>query len=129
MRWPFTRIRPSSIFSRWLRQRIRVVLPEPEAPTMTTTSPRRTVSVTPLRTSSWPNDLWTSVASTTVSTVEAGRPPIAERMDAAMVLTVLLQTFGPQPLQPFGEEPAGSRLAPGRLAEAPLDPLLHEAPE
>src|SRR5579885_2896405 len=131
MRCPFTRMRPFWIFSRWLRQRMSVVLPEPEAPTTTTTSPRRTASETPFSTSTRPKDLCTSVASTTVSVVAAGRPPIAERISEEVTgrLAVPLQPIAAQPLEPAGEEPVLGRLALGRLSEARLDPALREAPE
>ena len=50
-------IRPDWIFSRWLMQRMNVVLPEPDAPIRTTTSRCFTVSETPFSTSLWPNHL------------------------------------------------------------------------
>jgi len=57
-------MRPPSIFSRWLMQRMKVVLPEPEGPMMQTVSPGSTSSVTPLSTSSRPKRLTTSSAWT-----------------------------------------------------------------
>ncbi len=48
---------------------MKVVLPEPEAPISTTTSPRRTSRVTPLRISSSPKALCTSSAWITDSCV------------------------------------------------------------
>ncbi len=77
MRWPFTEIRPPWIFSRWFTQRMKVVLPEPDAPMTTTTSCRLTVIDTPLRTCSRPNHFSTPVASTTTSVAGSGTPPMA----------------------------------------------------
>ncbi len=76
MECPLTMMLPRWIFSRWLRQRMKVVLPEPDGPMMTTTSWRLTVSEMPLSTSTRPKDLWTSTASTTLSTVAAAAPPM-----------------------------------------------------
>ena len=45
-------MRPSWMRSRWLMQRRKVVLPDPDGPMRTTTSLRRTVRSTPLRTCS-----------------------------------------------------------------------------
>ena len=67
IRSPLTSIRPPSIFSRWLTQRMYVVLPEPEGPMMQTVSPLETSSETPFSTSSRPNRFWTSTEWTTSS--------------------------------------------------------------
>src|SRR5262249_1545217 len=57
-------MRPPLIFSRWLMQRRKVVLPEPLGPMITTTSPRCTRMVMPRSTSLRWKYLWTSRAST-----------------------------------------------------------------
>ena len=73
MRCPFTRMRPSWIFSRWFTHRRNVDFPDPDGPRTTTASRRFTVSEIPFRTWSLPNHLWTPTASTTVSSEV--RPP------------------------------------------------------
>ena len=60
---PSIRISPELISSSALTQRSSVDLPEPEAPIRQTTSCRSTLSETPLSTSLWPKDLWTSSIS------------------------------------------------------------------
>src|SRR5262245_21008229 len=106
---------------------MKVVLPEPDAPTTTTTSPRRTVIETPFSTSRGPKDLWTSVASTTISAAFVGRPPTAERSSESVMRSA--GAAGAQPLQALHQKPGTTGLALIGLAEAPLDPLLHEAPQ
>ncbi len=56
---PSSTISPSSIGSRRLMHRNRVLLPEPDAPMNATTLPRGTSSETPRSTSFLPNALWT----------------------------------------------------------------------
>ena len=64
---------PESIFSRWFRQRRKVLLPEPDGPIITRSSPRPTVRDTFCRTCRSPNHLSTSRASTTA--VDAAAEP------------------------------------------------------
>ena len=64
-------------------QRMKVVLPEPDGPMITTTSRRPTVSDTPLRTCSRPNHFSTSVASTTVAVDDRRHAP--DRVEDAVV--------------------------------------------
>src|SRR5690606_34768214 len=54
---PSTWMLPSSMVSRWIRQRRKVLLPEPDGPITATTSPLRSVSDTSSSTLTCPNDL------------------------------------------------------------------------
>ena len=74
---PSIRISPASGTSSQFRQRRKVDLPEPDGPMMQTTSPRATLRLTPLITSSAPNDLRISIASTIGSAVMPGASPVA----------------------------------------------------
>ena len=60
---PLISIVPSSAGSRKLMVRRNVVLPEPEGPRMTTTSPFLTLMSTPLSTWFEPNDFWMPLSS------------------------------------------------------------------
>ena len=60
---PSTMISPRWCSSSRLMVRMKVDLPEPDAPKMTTTSPAVTVRSMPRSTWSWPNHLWTSRAT------------------------------------------------------------------
>src|SRR3990172_4258537 len=53
---------PRWIVSRWIRQRKKVLLPEPDGPITAMTSPLSTSSETPLSTSTGPKRLCTSTA-------------------------------------------------------------------
>src|SRR5689334_554309 len=70
--------------SRFINRRS-VLLPPPLGPKITTCSPLRTVTVMPLITSTWPNDLWTSLSSSSnpppaaLSTLTSVQEPSAVR--------------------------------------------------
>ena len=63
MDWPCTRMSPFWIGSRRLTQRMSVLLPEPEGPQTTMTSPASTLRSTSTRTWCWPNHLLTPLNS------------------------------------------------------------------
>src|SRR5262245_31176158 len=65
--WPHTVIAPPCTVSRPAMQRSKVLLPEPERPTMATVWPRDTSRLTPSSTRKGPNSLMTSLMPTTVS--------------------------------------------------------------
>src|ERR1700687_1308505 len=111
---------PRSICSRWLRQRRNVAFPPPDGPRITTTSPRATSRLTPLRTSSRWKRLWTSTAWTMNFTAPVAPPPSA-------VWVASVPTDVPSPGSEAGEHPGGEARPVGDvlpLAEAPLYLLL-----
>ena len=59
-RMPSTSMVPDDGSSRKLMHRSNVLLPDPDRPKMTTTSPLCTSMLMPFRTSRCPKDLWTS---------------------------------------------------------------------
>src|SRR3546814_5298191 len=65
---------PSSMVSRWIRQRRKVLLPEPDGPMTATTSPLRKVSDTWSSTRAGPNALpiWRAAIITGRSSARAG---------------------------------------------------------
>ncbi len=120
---------PDWIFSRWLTQRMKVVLPEPDGPHTTTTSCCLTVIETPLRTSLWPKNLWMSVTSTTFVTSAVGAPPIASRSSCrpwkpgrppADAGAVADGGVGTGDRASAAHEPMQSR-SPNRRAESPVE--------
>src|SRR5436309_14014830 len=72
-------MRPESIFSGWLTQRMKVVFPDPDGPMMQTTSRGWTSSETPFSTSSRPKRLTTFSALMTGPFVLIGQPLPNER--------------------------------------------------
>src|ERR1700682_250745 len=112
---------PRSIFSRWLRHRRNVDFPPPDGPRITTTSPRATSRLTPLRTSSRWKLLQTSTAWTIYLTPAAAPPP------PLAVLGPLVATDVPSAGSKSGEHPGREARPDGdvlSLAEALLDLLL-----
>src|SRR3990167_4619929 len=93
-------------------QRMKVVLPEPEAPINTTTSPRRTCREMPFRICSSPKALWI---------------PSASMMGSSLRCAI---STPPQQLHGLPtEHPAAGRRTLFRLAESDLEPALEKAPE
>src|SRR5690606_27430214 len=84
---PSTCMLPSSMVSRWIRQRRKVLLPEPDGPMTATTSPLRRVSDTSSSTLTCPNDLPMPRASIMTGRSAAAAPAAAA--PAAALLVVL----------------------------------------
>src|SRR5580704_10159815 len=74
MRSPSTKIAPESISTSWLMQRSKVVLPEPEAPMMQSTSLAATSSETPASASKAPKLLRTSRIETRGVSISSSSP-------------------------------------------------------
>src|SRR5262245_26360378 len=109
-------------------QRMKVVFPDPDGPTITRTSPRRTVSDTPCSTCWSPNHFWTCSASTTTLLTSPGVMPIDARMsEPCFILT--------GPLCPYGLQSSRQRIVGSRclsilpqVSEAPLYGILNKSP-
>src|SRR5204862_601473 len=81
---PSTQIAPSSARSSWLMQRRKVLLPEPDGPTMQRTSLRSSASETPASAVNLPKRWTTSVAMTILGTLCTRLPGILVGAAAAL---------------------------------------------
>src|SRR4029453_3895728 len=106
-----TQSRPALSFSRWLMQRRKVDLPEPDAPSRTTTWPGSTSMSMPLSTSRWPKLLCTASALT----IGVPSPGPAAALPARSVS--MARSLRPRPgpylsgAEPLGEVPLDIELA------------------